>query len=255
MAATARFLVLTEDSGKQAHPTVQHLARAALKLALPGLDTRLVELSPLPGNEAAIRAMHANRWKEKRPTPERTRLLSLIAGRLREPGGFVIFHVDSDAKWSQRSSSENRQVFESIIRAGVKQVLLGLAPNPIGRHPRPLSEPEAVMAVSRLFVVHPCYSIESWLYQATQRVTALCTAAHQCPGHLEEIARWAGDRTVLDEVLRPKDDVLPCVGDQHNEELAGVFPAREVYGAGLSWHEFVGLLEVSDGLKERLGVA
>ena len=140
MSPTVRFLVLTEDSGREGLPTVQRLTRAALRLIAPSLDPRRVEVSPLLDNPRVSGALRGNAWKERRPTLAKLQLLGAIATRLVEDGGFVVFHVDSDTVWSRRQQSENRLKFDKIIRAGVLGILTGLAPLHVKSRFVPLSD-------------------------------------------------------------------------------------------------------------------
>ena len=253
MKASVRFLILTEDSGKQGQPTIQLLTRAALRLIGPTFDSRKVELSPLLDNPRASAARRGNAWKERRPTPDKVQLLGAIATRLMEDGGFVVFHVDSDEVWARRGQSENRQKFEKIVRTGVRQILMGAAQPPFGRRFSPLSETEAVTVASRLFVMHPCYSVEAWLYQSTAQLAAVCKSVHERADHQELIRQWSADRSVLDGVDAPKDGALiDCVAAEHNELLAMHFPAAEVDLARRSWSEFVTLLRADSRLLDRL---
>lgn len=256
MAARARILVLTEDSGKQAQPTIQKLLKEALKLVVEGVDlnpTR-VRLEPLPDNEPARLAVRANKWEEQPPPRETILLLGLIAAQLQQPAGFVIFHFDTDRVWSERHKSERHQKFELIIRNGVRRILRGEAPLPFSERPRPtLSAEEIETVLARLIILSPCYSIESWLYQATKELLAYCRDEHESEEHVKRIESWSTDRTLLDEVSQPKDEVLTCVGDRHNEELAKAFPAEDVWLAERSFHESVERLRACPALLEALG--
>jgi hypothetical protein len=256
MAVRARIMLLTEDSGRQGQPTVHKLLKEALKLVEPGADLnpKRIQIEPLPENDRARYAVRANRWKEQPPPREVPVLLGAIAARLMEPG-FVIFHFDADRVWTERHTSENRRKFESIIRGGVRRILRGEAPLPIRPGPpapqRTAEQIEA--ALGRLLVLSPCYSIESWLYQSTAAIREHCQAQHSSEKHSKLISSWAADRQLLDEVLCPKDDVLPCVGDHHNELLAQMFPAEEVWLAERSFHEFVETLRACSSLMNALG--
>lgn len=246
----ARVLVVSEDSGKQGIPTVQMLLKHAARLAIPGLDTRRLDARPLLSGDRSLNAVRGNAWKDKRPTPEKLGLIRTVANELAQ-GHFVVFHVDSDTVWSRLKSSDNRKKFETIVRNPVKQFLMspGARPNVY----QPKSDAQATALVGNLFAMHPCYSIESWLYQATLELKAQCRAVHDDVGHQELIDSWAADRALLDEVERPKDEALAsCVKDRHNEALAPHFPAADVHRAERSWHEFVELLRTSDALRERL---
>ncbi len=256
MAARARILVLTEDSGSQAQPTLQKLLKEALKLVEQGVDLNpaRIRLEPLPEKEQALRAVSANKWKEQPPTRETILLLSAIATRLVEPAGFVVFHFDTDRVWTERHISENRQKFEKIIREGVRRILRGEAPLPVNQRTRPTLTSEQIdSALGRLLILSPCYSIESWLYQATTELLAHCQQWHASEEHVQLINSWSMDRTLLDEVSRPKDDALPCVADHHNAELAKAFPAEEVWLAERSFFESVERLRSCSALVEALG--
>ncbi|NRD68530.1 hypothetical protein HRD49_43090 [Corallococcus exiguus] len=255
MAARARILALTEDSGRQAQPTLQRILREALKLLVVGVDlnpTR-IRIEPLPENDRARHAIHANQWKAQPPTRDTVILLGAIATRLLEPAGFVVFHFDTDRVWSKRESSENRQKFETIIQSGVRRILQGEGALPINPRARPsLTAAQVEAALSRLLILTPCYSIESWLYQATNELYPLCLGRHASQEHAQLIAEWVNDRTQLDEVHRPKDDVMACVADHHNETLARSFPAEDVWLAERSFHESVERLKACSALVEAL---
>ena len=207
----------------------------------------------------AATALRANAWKSKkgnRRTPERNALIGEIATRLAQ-GHYVAFHVDTDTTWSERATSDNRQKFEAQIRNLVRAELMAEAPHlPTARmtnartRPRPThrarTEAEANELVKNLFAIHPCYSIESWLYQATGELRALCAKRHVDPRHQALIAGWEADRTKLDEVLQPKEAL--CVGDQSNAHLAQHFPASQAESAKRSWAEFIELLRASRSL-------
>jgi hypothetical protein len=248
---TARVLLLTEDSGFQAQPTVRALVAAAAKLVNPALDTRRLDLRPLAEGDLAARAIRANAWKQKKPTPERTLLVRTIANELVQDH-FVVLHFDSDTSWSKRKSSENRLKFETHLRAQVQLTLT--TPRP--KLPWvPLSASEASERVGRLFEMAPCYSIESWLYQATAALKRTCDLHHQKAAHVALIERWRADRTLLDEVERPKDgDLTDCVSDRYNEVLVKEFPADDVFRAERSWREFVDRLAASPPLRRALGL-
>jgi hypothetical protein len=127
---------------------------------------------------------------------------------------------------------------------------------PIRRGFLPLTPERAAEVTKRLFVMHPCYSVEAWLYQATDVLAECCAKSHQKTEHQRLIAGWAEDRTLLDEIERIKDGELSgCVGDQRNELLAAAFPADQVFLAQRSWTEFVEQLRLSEALRDSLGAA
>lgn len=256
MEVRARILVLTEDSGSQAQPTIQKLLKEALKIVVAGVDLNpaKVRIEPLPENDRALQAARANLWKERPPTRETILLLGHIAARLLEKAGFVVFHFDTDRTWDERGTSENRQKFETIIRDGVRRILRGEAPLPVNQRPRAkLTNEEIESVLGRLLVLSPCYSIESWLYQATKEVLSRCQEDHDFEEHVRLIESWSAQRALLDNVSRPKDEVLRCVSDRYNSELAKEFPAEEVWLAERSFFESVERLRACTALVEALG--
>lgn len=243
-----RILIVTEDSGKQAQPTLHLITRKALKLIDPQINLApdRVSIDPLDPEAEAWLSATANRWKQRPPTRHLSHLLGTIATRLSEEGGFVIFHFDSDTTWSRRRDSDNRRKFVKIIRSGVELALRGGVRSPIERRPAPgIDMAEIKRRLSRLIVFCPCYSIESWLFQNTALLATKCASTHRGSpevkrAHARMIDAWAADRTLLDEVTRPKDDALPCVADRWNAELAKGFPSAEIYAADRSFAEAVG---------------
>ena len=91
-------------------------------------------------------------------------------------------------------------------------------------------------AIARLFVLHPHYSIEAWLYQNDRealRILSETPCSHRCR---EKVEAWKADRALLDEVEKPKD-TTPCLRDRHNLALTQGFPLDEVLAAEKSLHD------------------
>jgi len=255
MEARARILVLTEDSGDQAQPTIQKLLKEVFKLLVDGVDLNpaRIKLEPLPQNERARLALRGNQWKEHAPTREKVLLLGAIAAQLAQPAGFVVFHFDTDRVWAERHASENRQKFEKSIRDGVRPFLRGEMAPPLNPLPRPTLTAEQIeAALGRLLILSPCWSIESWLYQATKELLAYCQEQHTSDEHIQLIESWARDRTRLDSVPKPKKVLESCVGAQHNEALAKAFPAEDVWYAERSFYESVERLRACTALVKAL---
>ncbi|WP_147447324.1 hypothetical protein [Corallococcus sp. CA054B] len=257
MAARARILALTEDSGSQGHPTLQKVLKKALKIVVEGVDLNpaRIKIEPLPENDRARLGLRGNSWKEDPPTVDTIRLIEAIAARLLEPAGFVVFHFDTDLVWSKRDTDpkSNRRKFETHLRDRVRRRLLGEGASSINPRARPpLTAEQADTALCRLLVLSPCYSMESWLYQATNELRPLCQSEHDSNDHAQLIVEWSEDRARLDEVHQPKVVMKKCVADHHNEALANSFPAEEVYCAGRSFYESVENLRSCTALVEAL---
>lgn len=240
MVSPIRFLVLTEDSGDHAQPTIRTLLKRSLQHLEASLDTSRLNYLPHGDNEAT----RANAWKG--PCAATPRLLREIADALVNEA-FVVFHVDADVPWSDRTESENRRAFERTIREGVVAALTTARIHRGVRTFDGLPRNIATELVAKLMLMSPCYSIESWLYQARETVARHCNEEHAGKqDHAELLESWS-DRTKLDEVMKPKD-TLDCVADKHNATLATEFPAREVDAAERSYSEFVNVLRAAPGL-------
>ncbi len=236
-------LVLTEDSGGDAYPTVRALTKEMFKLLVQGVQTDRIGFSPLE-DAAARQAMHANRWKSTDPRDERlVRLLirSLVT-ELLKPEGFVLYHIDGDRPWSARASSENVRKFQERILRPVQRALDEELPK---RAPMvPVSE-----RMRRFRLLVPFYSIEAWLFQNTREARRLCLE-EGCGTCSSKLGAWEQDRAQLDEVLRPKENDADslCLQDKYNAQLAETgFPAAQVYDAKASFTQAVdGLLECDE---------
>lgn len=226
------ILVLTEDSAEDGRATVLALVKKMLGVIEPGYGSHRIEWAP--ATPKAQQAMRGNAWKGK-DHRKAVDLFQSIATKLaeRDPPGMVLFHIDGDRSWTGRESSENVAKFQAKVPVGVRQ-LVRAALEKKGR----LEEEEERMG--RLLPLVPYYSIEAWLLQNTVEGRRLCLN-NRCSEHLEAFNTWAADRSLLDDVLEPKD--ATCLGDRHNLELAGAgFPAEPVYDAGRSFTAAVNAL-------------
>ncbi len=231
------ILVLSEDSAKDSADTIAALFRHMVRDVEPSCQAHRIDFEPLQ-NQEARRVLRANVWKSTNPRDQQAiRLLrqSIAEKILETPPGYVLFHVDGDTRWSERGTSQNAASLESRILRQVR-VLIGetLAKKKFSEEEIKARTDEAM---SRLFVLTPFYSIESWLYQNTRHAVALCDA-HHAGQDREHFVEWGADRGLLDEQLRPKEQT--CLGARYNFELARTqFPVSEVYGASPSFTEAV----------------
>lgn len=226
--ACASILVLTEDSAAEGHAVIEALCKRMLRLIDSSCQTQRIHFEP--ANDQARVAMRGNVWKSTSPRDRQRRvdLIRAIATKLCEHGGFVVFHVDGDRVWSERSTAENPAKFGKVIEEAVRTLLIA------GDNRRPpMLEAEAAMRLKRLRLLVPYYSIEAWLYQHTDTAISLCRQRYG--GHsVERFEEWRKDRGLLDEVAKVKETV--CLGARHNAELAGSgYPVDDVYKADKSW--------------------
>ena len=215
---TARVLLLTEDSAKDAHATLEALLRKLLQ-SVQRHDALRVRVDP-PSAQAA-RGAHRNEWKA-RGKPHVTAMLRELATHIAQEDKFAVFHVDADATWTdgRRRVPQNLALFEHRVRQPLRLLLAG----------------KNAAAIARLFVLHPHYSIEAWLYQNDRealRILAETPCSHGCRAKVEA---WKAERALLDEVEKPKD-TTPCLRDRHNLALTNGLPIDDVLAAEKSLHE------------------
>lgn len=217
------ILLLTEDSGADAHDTHEALLRALLRDLGPGHDPRRIHVEP--ADAAQKSAMRGNAWDSTRKEdhPRRVALVRSIATRICQSSqSFVVFHYDGDRAWADEANCPRRAVFGRLIRTAVSQLI-----------PTRYDSTARARAMSRLIELVPFYSVEAWLYQNTHTATRICRTT--CGGRdVERFEAWAKDRAILDEVSKPKEETV--LGDKHNRELAtDGFPTKAVLAVGKSF--------------------
>ena len=222
------LLILTEDSGEAGYSTILALTREMLHLVDPDARLDSIDFEPID-NEEARRALRGNAWTGEKLDAHynSTALARSIATKLLEDDGLVLFHIDGDQRWSDRKDSTNLKKFRKSFEVRIRQLLTDK-----------LGNRKAIEArMSRLVILTPFYSIESWLYQNTEAAIRLCRKHHRGKD-VDRFAAWRADRRKLDEEIKPKDQV--CFKDRYNRELAASgFPAAEVHAAGKSFKHAV----------------
>ena len=240
--ARASIVILTEDSGKEARPTVEAIARRMLQLVVPGFGSHRVHFVPRDLREEE--AMRGNIWKTDGKNPReherRVRLLRYIARNLCLPNTFVLFHIDGDRTWAERHTSENTAKFDRLVRGALPQVVDRGRAN-VSRAKASAATnaalPPPTLALENLLLICPFRSIEAWLYQNLQTAIAICGREHR-GSHITELQTWEQRRAQLDELPAPEQAL--CLGKRFNLELATRgFPARAAYEVKKSFAESV----------------
>lgn len=228
------FLLISEDRSDDALDILETLAKGMLRDVCSGCSTAPSRMRFDPVQGEARKAAIANRMasRKERSRQERVTLRRAIATTLASPRGFVLYHMDADVVWAKRKESAAPARFAKWVELPVRQLLID-------------KKQDAEELLTKLLLVCPFYSIESWLYQNGRVAKRLCVG--KCGGkHSERIGEWEANRRLLDEVDRPKEAI--CLGDEYNGRLArDAFPFRDVIGAGKSLAATVGRMK---GCKE-----
>ncbi len=247
--AAAVFVVLTEDTGGSGWKPVVTCVRAMCDLLIVGVDWNGVQTIPREDAGADVLAsLGVKLWRARGGLghQSRVRLAQYIADQLLDRDDvprFVFFHLDADLTWKQggAEASTNVRQFRDRLEPAIRFWL----------NERRAVDVDALM--QRLHLVVPAYSIESWLYQSTERASELCRARVCAGSHVAQYEAWAVDRTLLDNVAAPKDHHdLHCLGDADKEALATNLPAQALRVAGRSFARTVDTLAEDGALLHAL---
>lgn len=235
MVGGLSVMVLTEDSGDDAHAVVAAIATKVLFLIEPGLDDR--RLSFRRPTDRARAGIRFNSFKSRKPRDngKKVELAQAIADHLLGGGGraAVFVHIDADRRWSERTGEQlcdSVQIFHEEILRRVRVLL---------------QERGQGEKIEHLALLVPFWSIESWLFQNTEEALRIC--AESRPRHDRATAyfeRWRTHPHELEEHERPKDTV--SFGAKYNQRLAeNRFPAKRLRQLGLSFAHAVDRAEHS----------
>ena len=217
------ILVVSEDGSPHATEVIRNIARRLLQ-SIAQHPAQRVKWPPIEAEHHPV--VNAMQWKSRSSAdmPAIHRLQARLARHLAQgPGCFVFFHIDADARWSKRPSS-NVDSFDLRVRSGVRQLL---------RKPRrdgTVGE-DAGRALERMVLLVPYFEMEAWTLQNTS--AAIRIANERYGGRdADRFAAFAGARMTLDE-----DELIAStsLGKKHNLELtvAG-YPTEEAVDAETS---------------------
>ena len=254
----ATILLLAEDTSPGSEKTLESLVTKSLRLLDAACPTEQINFEPANGEAKEIANAPGWRDQTKENAEKRRRVLAAIATRISQPGNYAVFHFDGDTTWSNRASSENCQQFETKVLQPIMEILrTPPRKRTAKKEPNPPQDPqERERSLARLLPMVPFYCIESWLYQNTAEAIKICDSATYKENERlkarQQFEEWAKDRSALDEIEQIKDKKKICLFSHHNQDLASKgFPAKEVYGVGKSFKEFVdSLLGVALHLEE-----
>lgn len=245
------LLVLSEDSGADAHATVLALVKKMLLLLDPACATQKVAFEP--ANEEARKVMAGNGWRSEKAKDQHKNVLlaRVIASKLLEEDvpGFVLFHVDGDVEWARREQGINCRKLDEFVEGHVMAALDNALRKQWAALEIAMTDETIAAAaktkLERFLRIVPYYSIEAWLYQNTTEAMRICKT--HCGKHLDQMKNWAEHPGQLDEIPKPKSKEFSCLGNVHNRALAERgFPYELLFNIEASFHACVlGLLACS----------
>lgn len=217
-------LVLTEDTGDNAHDTVCAVVEKVLFLLEPGLDRQKLAFGK--ATERARAGMGFNCYKSAsgRDHDKKVDLAQAIARHLlvTDRDAIIFVHIDADGPWSTRDEihlcANARRFSEEIVR----------------RVAAILEQQQQPHRLDQIALLVPFWTLESWLYQNTREALRICQEYPQYRGEAAHFELWQQRPHLLDEHVRPKDTVR--FGSKYNLRLASEgFPAGRLYQLGLSF--------------------
>jgi hypothetical protein len=225
-------LVLTEDTGDDAHATVRALVEKVLFLLEPGLDRQQLRFDR--ATERARAGMGFNCYKSagQRDHGKKADLALAIARYLRVEGrdAVVFVHIDADGPWSTRDQThlcDNARRFTKEIVHRVAGFLAADARR---------TQRDETHRLQQIALLVPFWTLESWLFQNTREGLAHLpgipanTAAR--PQHFE---LWQ-QRPAPARRARAARRTTVRFGAKYNLRLASEgFPAGRLYQLGLSF--------------------
>ncbi|HEY8378709.1 MAG TPA: hypothetical protein VIK91_19590 [Nannocystis sp.] len=225
VAQPLAVLLLTEDTGDDAHAVIAAVVKKVLLLMEPSLD--LGRLVFARADERARAAMGFNCYKSRNPRDydKKLRLAQAVASHLlREDCPTAVFvHIDADRRWSARDPEhlcDSVFCFQQEIVERVRSILAARG---------------AAEKIEHLALLVPFWSVESWLFQNTEEALRICAETH--PRHESAVSlfeRWRVHPEELDEQKEPKE--LVSFGAKYNRRLAeNGFPAKRLRQLGLSF--------------------
>lgn len=222
-------LVLTEDTGDDAHATVRALVEKVLFLLEPGLDRQQLRFDR--ATERARAGMGFNCYKSagQRDHGKKADLALAIARYLRVEGrdAVVFVHIDADGPWSTRDQThlcDNARRFTKEIVHRVAGFLAADARR---------TQRDETHRLQQIALLVPFWTLESWLFHNTREALRIC----QDPKYRDDAQHfelWQRSPHLLDEHERPKTTIR--FGAKYNLRLASEgFPAGRLHQLGLSF--------------------
>ncbi|HEY4117728.1 MAG TPA: hypothetical protein VGM56_07730 [Byssovorax sp.] len=207
--ASMSLLVLTEDGSDGA---IRALVACMLSLVDPAYRADRCRMEPV-----RAKILRGNAWKDRNRYDEAVDLARSVATKLLEGStSFVVWHIDGDTTWKRQKDSTNLAQFHKTFEIKLRQVM----------KQQHVDDADIEVALKRLFVLMPFYSVEAWTYQNTE-VAAKACGCRERDAHTQLFDAWRADRGLLDEVSMPKDAI--CLTDRLNVELAEqAYPAADV---------------------------
>ena len=190
--------IISEDSSRDSFEVIKNIIIASFRSIEPNFDENKIQFDGYFNKNSCITG---TRWKAKRGMEFRKFMTELI-GELKKDNSYVFWHIDGDIAFSNFEKNTDTSDNFSTFNKQIKKI----------PHTVKIEGKEVPIDFTKLFLLFPCYSIESWLYPFIDKIK------------LEKNEEYKFSSTAFedfDDILQIKDS--SGIGSQYNLELSTNF--------------------------------
>lgn len=202
------MFIISEDSSKNSFDILVNIITKILRAIQPNIDCQFITFDNYLNKDSA---MKGSKWKSEKGMKFRNFMFKVM-NELKKDNSFVFWHIDGDAPWSGRDDSENISLFHKKI----KKI----------PHTEIINGRKKSIDFSKLFLIAPFYSIESWLYPFLKSISIKKADTFK----FKDV-----DISEYDEIIKIKDE--SGIADTYNLDLSKKFKHKTVYDCKKSYFE------------------
>ena len=190
--------IISEDSSRDSFEVIKNIIIASFRSIEPNFDENKIQFDGYFNKNSCITG---TQWKAKRGMEFR-KFMTELMGELKKESSYVFWHIDGDIAFSDFEKDTDTSDNFSTFHKQIKKI----------PHTVKIEGKEIPIDFTKLFLLFPCYSIESWLYPFIDKIK------------LDNIKEFTFSSTALedfDEILQIKDN--SGIGSKYNLELSTSF--------------------------------
>ena len=190
--------IISEDSSKDSFEIIKNIIMTSFRSIDQDIDGDKIHFNDSYNKWNCIKG---GNWKSKKGMEFRN-LMTYLMGELKKDNSFVFWHIDGDITFSDFNNDNEISDNFSTFHEKIKNI----------PHTVKIDGKEIPIDFTKLFLLFPCYSIESWLYPFIDKIK------------LDNNEEFNFSSTALDdfdEILRIKDS--SGIGSKYNLELSTKF--------------------------------
>ena len=182
--------IISEDSSKDSFDTIKNIISKSISHINHNVDLNKIEFRDRYNKNPLVKG---SQWKSTKKNYRFRELMNFIFSDINKSDHYVFWHIDADITFKNFSkdpnNSDNYKQFENLVRL----------------HPCKMDADQ-----SRIFILLPCYSIESWLFPFVEKLD----------DKIYDFKYSSIDINDFDEILLIKDKKNSGIGDVYNKDLS-----------------------------------